>query len=68
MMQFQCPVCKSNVAKVGKDGSASPFFPFCSQRCRLLDLGQWLDGQYRIPVNPDPMDDDVQPSPDEQNR
>ncbi len=25
------------------------FFPFCSQRCRLLDLGAWLEGDYRIP-------------------
>jgi endogenous inhibitor of DNA gyrase (YacG/DUF329 family) len=27
----------------------------------------WIDGQYRIPVNPDPLDDDDQPSLDEQN-
>lgn len=66
MMQFQCPVCKSNVAGSARERS-SPFFPFCSQRCRLVDLGQWLDGQYRIPVNPDPLDDDDQPSLDEQN-
>jgi hypothetical protein len=24
-------------------------FPFCSARCRLLDMGRWLDGAYRIP-------------------
>jgi endogenous inhibitor of DNA gyrase (YacG/DUF329 family) len=27
----------------------NPGFPFCSERCRLLDLGKWFDGQYRIP-------------------
>jgi hypothetical protein len=54
------------VAGSGKEGS-SPFFPFCSRRCRLVDLSQWLDGQYRIPISPDPLDDDGQPSPDEQN-
>ncbi len=25
------------------------YFPFCSQRCQLVDLGRWLDGDYRIP-------------------
>lgn len=28
----------------------SLFFPFCSERCRLLDLGHWLKGDYRIPA------------------
>jgi endogenous inhibitor of DNA gyrase (YacG/DUF329 family) len=26
------------------------FFPFCSERCRLIDLGAWLDADYRIPA------------------
>jgi endogenous inhibitor of DNA gyrase (YacG/DUF329 family) len=26
--------------------------PFCSERCKLLDLGAWLDGDYRIPGAP----------------
>jgi hypothetical protein len=66
-MQFQCPVCQSNVSSSQKDNSFPPFFPFCSQRCRLVDLGLWFDGQYRIPVNPQqPDEDDPQPS-DEQN-
>lgn len=25
-----------------------PFFPFCSKKCKLLDLGQWFDGEHRI--------------------
>jgi len=29
--------------------AANPAFPFCSHRCRLLDLGRWMDGAYRIP-------------------
>jgi uncharacterized protein len=28
----------------------APDFPFCSERCRLLDLGNWISGGYRIPV------------------
>ena len=34
--------------------------PFCSERCRLLDLSQWLDGAYRVPA-PDTEDDEVSP-------
>jgi len=38
----RCPTCNK---KVPKD---SPTLPFCSERCRLLDLGVWLEGEYRI--------------------
>jgi len=31
--------------------------PFCSERCKLLDLGRWLDGRYRIPGDPVADDD-----------
>jgi len=45
-----CPTCR---AKVTKD-SASPnkLFPFCSERCHLVDLGRWLGEEYRIPGPP----------------
>jgi endogenous inhibitor of DNA gyrase (YacG/DUF329 family) len=66
-MQFQCPVCQSNVSNSQKDSSFSTFFPFCSQRCRLVDLGLWFDGQYRIPVNPQQTDEDAPQPSDEQN-
>lgn len=26
-----------------------PFFPFCSKRCKLIDLGQWLNEEHRMP-------------------
>jgi len=41
----RCPTCKQPVA----ERAVNPAFPFCSERCRLLDLGKWFDGQYRIP-------------------
>ena len=31
-----------------EEESGDGFFPFCSQRCKLLDLGKWLDGNYSI--------------------
>lgn len=40
-----CPICKKPVAPRGENRS----FPFCSDRCRLLDLGKWLGEDYRIP-------------------
>jgi len=41
----RCPVCRRPAAPRG-DGSA---FPFCSPRCKLVDLGRWLGEEYRIP-------------------
>jgi uncharacterized protein len=38
-----CPICKGPVPE---DGEARPF---CSSRCRLIDLGNWLGGRYRVP-------------------
>jgi endogenous inhibitor of DNA gyrase (YacG/DUF329 family) len=32
--------------------------PFCSERCRLLDLSGWIDGSYRVPGEPAAADDD----------
>ena len=37
-----CPICRK---KVQRDGE---FMPFCSDRCRLIDLGKWASGQYVI--------------------
>jgi len=31
-----------------------PDFPFCSERCRMLDLHRWLHEEYRIPVREGP--------------
>ncbi len=48
-----CPICDEPAPQ---DGNKA--FPFCSSRCRLLDLGKWLDGDYRIPGNEVPPDAD----------
>jgi len=34
-----------------------PYFPFCSDRCKLLDLGDWLDEEHRIPGDEPPPDE-----------
>jgi uncharacterized protein len=33
---------------------SNPYRPFCSERCRLIDLGEWAAESYRVPVRPDP--------------
>ena len=42
-----CPICKEKVKK-----DPNPYFPFCSERCKLIDLGAWLGGEYKIPNKP----------------
>jgi uncharacterized protein len=42
-LRLRCPVCKKTVK------SADPDFPFCSDRCRTIDLGKWASGAYVIP-------------------
>ena len=37
-----CPMCKKPA------DPSSENFPFCSDRCRLLDLGKWASGDYRV--------------------
>ncbi|HXQ52371.1 MAG TPA: DNA gyrase inhibitor YacG [Stellaceae bacterium] len=44
-----CPIC-------GKPADAK-FRPFCSARCRTIDLGRWIDGRYRIPSEDGPEDE-----------
>jgi uncharacterized protein len=40
----KCPTCRREI-----DWASSPFRPFCSERCRLIDLGAWLSEQRAIP-------------------
>jgi len=47
-----CPICKKNVAELDDPDSPNPFFPFCGERCKLIDLGRWLGERYRIPIKP----------------
>jgi endogenous inhibitor of DNA gyrase (YacG/DUF329 family) len=43
-----CPTCKRTFNRPDEPGRAPPLGPFCSERCRSADLGNWLDGNYRI--------------------
>jgi endogenous inhibitor of DNA gyrase (YacG/DUF329 family) len=41
---MKCPICKKKVEEAQK----STYFPFCSERCKLVDLNSWFDGNYTI--------------------
>ena len=41
-LKLRCPICKKPVKSTDLE------FPFCSQRCRTIDLGKWASGKYVI--------------------
>ncbi len=49
MRSVQCPNCKKPVTW----SKESPYRPFCSERCRIIDLGAWANESYAIPVKDD---------------
>lgn len=51
-----CPICQKPVP-VAADG-ISTFHPFCSERCRQVDLCRWFDGKYAIvePLTPEHLE------------
>ncbi|XLM23248.1 DNA gyrase inhibitor YacG, partial [Chromobacterium piscinae] len=44
-----CPTCRAEV----RWEAQSRYRPFCSERCRLIDLGQWASENYRVPAEED---------------
>jgi endogenous inhibitor of DNA gyrase (YacG/DUF329 family) len=44
-----CPICGEEVTP----RSANKAFPFCTARCKSIDLGKWLNEDYRVPATPD---------------
>jgi len=52
-MKLKCPICKQPV-----ESETSPEFPFCSERCRERDLGNWAMEKYKVAV---PMMDESEP-------
>lgn len=67
MPTFECPTCgKLFTTERNED---APYRPFCSQRCRLIDLGRWLDGEYCISdplVPPAPQETEIDLGPRDQ--
>ena len=58
---MKCPICKKAAAP------GDEFFPFCSERCKIIDLGNWASEKYVIstPVQPSESDSESDGKPDE---
>lgn len=56
-LRLTCPICKTVVEDAPAD---LPCRPFCTQRCKLADLDNWLSDAYRIssPLSPTDLEDD----------
>lgn len=59
MSEVKCPTCGKRVRWCPEER----WRPFCSERCRLIDLGAWADGSHAIPgetaeLPPDPQQDE----------
>jgi len=50
----RCPQC----SKPSLIAPGNPWRPFCSERCKLIDLGDWMNGRFVIPVEPSAEPDD----------
>jgi endogenous inhibitor of DNA gyrase (YacG/DUF329 family) len=63
VLKLRCPICKKDV----KNGDAD--FPFCSDRCRTIDLGKWASGGYVIASPVTDAEEQVQDiPPDDQDK
>jgi hypothetical protein len=51
---MKCPICKKETSPDNE------FYPFCSERCKLIDLGNWASEKYVIstPVQPEDLEND----------
>jgi endogenous inhibitor of DNA gyrase (YacG/DUF329 family) len=64
-MKFHCPICRRPT-----DSDSNAEFPFCSERCKLLDLGAWASEKYVISepvIDEPPAENSNQESDDERN-
>ncbi|MFN7729583.1 MAG: DNA gyrase inhibitor YacG [Bdellovibrio sp.] len=51
----KCPRCQTRALF----SPENPYRPFCSERCKMIDLGQWADESFRIPSAPTDLHEDV---------
>jgi endogenous inhibitor of DNA gyrase (YacG/DUF329 family) len=50
-IKLRCPICKKEVHRNDAE------FPFCTERCRTIDLGRWASGAYVISSTPQDTSD-----------
>ncbi len=59
MLMLRCSICQTEF-----DPKQSPAMPFCSERCRQIDLGRWLDEGYGLPYEADESPKSLPNEPD----
>lgn len=52
-MIVACPICRKEAEWEG-----NPHRPFCSERCRMIDFGAWVAGEYSVPAETSPSGED----------
>ncbi|HEC97951.1 MAG TPA: DNA gyrase inhibitor YacG [Nitrospirae bacterium] len=55
-MKIRCPICKTLTT-----WEENPWRPFCSKRCKVIDLGTWASEEYSIPGDNAGMNDNEEP-------
>jgi uncharacterized protein len=50
----KCPICDATV----QPRAENPSFPFCTTRCKTIDLGKWVNEEYRIPMQGEEIEDE----------
>jgi uncharacterized protein len=63
-LRVPCPRCGAETDADEKEPLPAAF-PFCSERCRLIDLGKWFDEEYRI-AGPPTRTEERPPHPDDE--
>lgn len=65
-LPMRCPTCKNE-----HQPASIRLGPFCSSRCQLIDLGQWLNEEYKVPDSATPLSEEdlqkIEASGDERN-
>jgi hypothetical protein len=59
VLEVNCPTCMKKVVW----SEASPWRPFCSQRCKLIDFGDWASERNTIPAETPLLDDEDDDNP-----
>jgi uncharacterized protein len=54
-MIITCPICNNKTTR-----EENPWRPFCSERCKLIDLGKWVTGDYKIEGTEETDEDEKQ--------
>ena len=52
---MKCPSCKTEIPKERPES-----WPFCTKRCKMIDLGKWVNEEYAIPVRQAPSEEEIE--------